>query len=657
MPKTIDGVVCGSCVADILVRPVRLDVAPGEGTLTQVDPIELATGGIVCNSGIAMARLGMNVAALGCVGNDHWASMIRSRLTDERIDARRLVTHPTAATTTAVVLIDSAGQRSFAFCPGATEQLSPALFWENLDLFARSRMALIGYYSLLPNLEHDLELARIDVAGEVVLQYTIPVEDGAARDPQLHLLTDGRLALLWRIEAGSYDAVYYAILESDGSLAIQPIVVSNIGRSVTDVPRLAVDDADRAHIVWADELGIHWAVIDAAGQMPGSPLLLVEGGTSPSLRRGTTGQLYLAWQEQLGTNTQGIYYASLDPDSSTMSAVEEITTIFMRTGQRIEGPVVGLDEEMGYVFWIVADSRDMSSRGWYSFFPRAVPRQKSIKPLQLTGGVNPDGIAVLPGEGEPLLVALSEEVYTPEGESNPQIAVVAVAGDQTPEHEVWGMASVAEQRWVHQALRRQDPPLPAGAEWEQELVVTASSRPSIKPDIVVDEERYVHLAWLETGGFDQYLVVYASTAPQVLHNYNALTMWDVVDTVLSAVLQLPLVLLAVLPMFVLWTTIPLLGLLTFHVITGEEELETARAWIVLVVMLAIEIGMTLLFPPGGMSSEWTLLRWAAPLGTALLSGVLTAFMLRRKQESVMFLAFFLFTGLHGLFQLLVYAFL
>jgi len=156
MPKTIDGVVCGSCVADILVRPVRLDVAWGEGTLTVVDPIEPATGGIVCNSGIAMARLAMNVAALGCVGNDHWASMIRSRLADERIDARRLVTHPTAATTTAVVLIDSGGRRSFAFCPGATEQLHAALFLENLDLFAQSRMALIGYYSLLPNLEHDL---------------------------------------------------------------------------------------------------------------------------------------------------------------------------------------------------------------------------------------------------------------------------------------------------------------------------------------------------------------------------------------------------------------------------------------------------------------------------------------------------------------------
>jgi sugar/nucleoside kinase (ribokinase family) len=72
------------------------------------------------------------------------------------IDTSRLATHPTAATTTAVVLIDVNGQRSFAYCPGATNEVDRALFLESLDLFARSRFTLVGYYSLLPNLEHDL---------------------------------------------------------------------------------------------------------------------------------------------------------------------------------------------------------------------------------------------------------------------------------------------------------------------------------------------------------------------------------------------------------------------------------------------------------------------------------------------------------------------
>jgi sugar/nucleoside kinase (ribokinase family) len=156
MQKTLDCVVCGSSVADILVRPVPLDTAPGQGTLVEVDPIEVATGGIVSNSGIAMRRLGMKVAALGYVGDDEWASMIRQRLDDVGIDTSALTARPAAATTTAVVLIDPSGQRSFAYCPGATNELDRTAFLRHLDLFARSRFALVGYYSLLPKLEQDL---------------------------------------------------------------------------------------------------------------------------------------------------------------------------------------------------------------------------------------------------------------------------------------------------------------------------------------------------------------------------------------------------------------------------------------------------------------------------------------------------------------------
>ena len=167
MQKTIDCVLCGSCVADILVRPVPLDAAIGGGRAIQVDPIEITTGGIVCNSGVAMARLGMKVAALGYVGNDEWASMIRGRLEAEGIDVTRLLTHPTAATTACAVLIDPSGQRSFAYCPGATKWIDRAALLQHIELFARSRMTLIGYYSLLPNLEQDLPevLAEIRRSG------------------------------------------------------------------------------------------------------------------------------------------------------------------------------------------------------------------------------------------------------------------------------------------------------------------------------------------------------------------------------------------------------------------------------------------------------------------------------------------------------------
>ena len=156
MEKTIDCVLCGSCVADLLVRPVPLEAPIGGGKLLPAEPIQVVTGGIACNSGIAMARLGMKAAIFTYVGRDEWAGVIRQRLEAEGVDCGALLRHPTAATSTTAVLIDPSGERSFAHCVGAPKLMDRKLFLDHLDLFARSRMALVGYYSLMPNLENDL---------------------------------------------------------------------------------------------------------------------------------------------------------------------------------------------------------------------------------------------------------------------------------------------------------------------------------------------------------------------------------------------------------------------------------------------------------------------------------------------------------------------
>jgi sugar/nucleoside kinase (ribokinase family) len=183
MSKKFDCVLCGSCVADILVRPVPLEVAIGGGRLLHTEPIEVVTGGIVCNSGIAMARLGMKTAAFSYVGRDEWSAVIRRRLEAEGLDCSLLLTHPTAATSTTAVLIDPSGERSFAHCVGAPKLIDKSLLLANLDVFARSRMMLIGYYSLMPNLDPDLPevLAAIRKTGCLTAMDT--AGDGGAMQP------------------------------------------------------------------------------------------------------------------------------------------------------------------------------------------------------------------------------------------------------------------------------------------------------------------------------------------------------------------------------------------------------------------------------------------------------------------------------------------
>jgi len=167
MDKTIDCVVCGSCVVDILVRPVPLDTHIGVGEMIRTEPLMLTTGGMVSNAGIALAKLGMRATAFTYVGNDAWADVVRSRYEAAGLDTTYLRTHPEMPTSTTAVIIDDTGNRSFLHAVGAPKAIDKFFFLDNLDLFKRSRAMLLGYYPLLPNLLDDLPevLAAIQATG------------------------------------------------------------------------------------------------------------------------------------------------------------------------------------------------------------------------------------------------------------------------------------------------------------------------------------------------------------------------------------------------------------------------------------------------------------------------------------------------------------
>lgn len=163
--QTIDCIVCGTCVADILVRPVVLSAPVGASRLLHVDPIDVVLGGIVCNSGTAIRRLGMRVAAASLVGDDLWGGVVRDRLEREGIDTTAIVTHPTLATSTTAVLIDPGSERSFAHHVGAPQAIDLAFVRRLVPHFAKARMALVGYLGLLPGLEPVLGEALAAIRG------------------------------------------------------------------------------------------------------------------------------------------------------------------------------------------------------------------------------------------------------------------------------------------------------------------------------------------------------------------------------------------------------------------------------------------------------------------------------------------------------------
>jgi sugar/nucleoside kinase (ribokinase family) len=156
--------------------------------LIESDPLGLTTGGIVSNSGITMARLGMRVAAFTYVGNDEWADVIRRRYATEGVDASALTTHATGATSTTAVLIDDSGERTFVHCVGAPRLLDREAMFGRLDLFANSRAMLIGYYPLMTRLQPDLPEVLAAIRDTGCLTALDAAGDGGTMDPLAKIL-------------------------------------------------------------------------------------------------------------------------------------------------------------------------------------------------------------------------------------------------------------------------------------------------------------------------------------------------------------------------------------------------------------------------------------------------------------------------------------
>jgi sugar/nucleoside kinase (ribokinase family) len=106
----------------VIVRPV--DVLPERGTLGLVDSIVLRGGGCALNTASVLARLGRRAAVVGKVGNDSFGEFIVGTLEERGVDASGVIRDATTPTSASVVLVDSAGERTFLHATGANAMLT-----------------------------------------------------------------------------------------------------------------------------------------------------------------------------------------------------------------------------------------------------------------------------------------------------------------------------------------------------------------------------------------------------------------------------------------------------------------------------------------------------------------------------------------------------
>lgn len=107
----------GIIVADIVARPV--EEYPEKGKLVLVDTIELHTGGCASNTGVSLAKIGVDTSVVGKVGKDAFGDFIVDSLKKHGVDIRGIKRDDEALTSATQVLVHPDGERSFIHYLGA----------------------------------------------------------------------------------------------------------------------------------------------------------------------------------------------------------------------------------------------------------------------------------------------------------------------------------------------------------------------------------------------------------------------------------------------------------------------------------------------------------------------------------------------------------
>jgi len=96
-------------------------------------------------------------------------------------------------------------------------------------------------------------------ASEVVLTDAVQIVNGGSQNDRMVALdsdSEGNVHFVW---SRNTQHLYYKLVDARGETLIDETQISNAGQSRAWHPDIAIDDNDRAHIVWADRTG-NWAI-------------------------------------------------------------------------------------------------------------------------------------------------------------------------------------------------------------------------------------------------------------------------------------------------------------------------------------------------------------------------------------------------------------
>jgi sugar/nucleoside kinase (ribokinase family) len=138
----------GILVADHLCEPIA--ALPEAGGVVIVPRLPLSIGGCASNVAVDLARLGVRVGVVGCVGNDTFGRFVKDTLGASGVDVRDIRTLDDAETSSTLIINVAGEDRRFIHAPGANARLQASDI--PLERVTSAKVLYVGGYLLMPAL-------------------------------------------------------------------------------------------------------------------------------------------------------------------------------------------------------------------------------------------------------------------------------------------------------------------------------------------------------------------------------------------------------------------------------------------------------------------------------------------------------------------------
>jgi ribokinase len=174
MPANV--VVIGSLNMDLVTRAPRL---PAGGETLIGHSFATVSGGKGANQAVAAARLGAQVAMVGCVGNDDYGVQLRNALLAEQIDCQAVST-VNDSSGVALIVVDDNSQNAIVIVAGANGAMTPAVI-DRFDAVLQAADVIICQLEI-PDATVGHALKRARALGKIVILNPAPASRALPAD-------------------------------------------------------------------------------------------------------------------------------------------------------------------------------------------------------------------------------------------------------------------------------------------------------------------------------------------------------------------------------------------------------------------------------------------------------------------------------------------